>query len=386
MIISNVQYHLLKRKTKKGKSVYYAAFPSGETGKNGRALYQAVRSTGTGNKALAHKEALKLIEKGGVFASRDSISFLHDFWSTDSEYVRSRRAEGRKLSSVYLANSRALIEKHVLPWFKEHKIKEISDLNRENLTRWRNDLFETSLSPTTVNHARIALFIPLKWAFEMGELPFHPGTGVKPVAEKPTKRQIFTLDECEKLWSVEWKDPRYRAACMLSATTGMRLGEVRGLQVKNLHLEKGTIDIVASFQDREGLKGCKWNSERLNMPIADLVDTLREVLRLHRWGAGPEHYVFFSVETPDRPAGKRAICNGLKFAMQAAGLPGGRTFHSFRHGFASYSNELSSGARMHYIGHTNENTFAKYDHPTEGDRQALVEMQRKILQFPAKAQ
>lgn len=382
MVVSTVQFHLLRRKTKNGKPVYYVAFPSGELGKNGRPLYQAVRSTKAGNKELARKLALEMIEKGEVLVSRDDLrSFLLDFWSVDSQYIRSRKAEGRKLSTVYIANSRALIENYVLPWFKDHGIFRFSDLNRENLTNWRNDLYESILSHTTVNHARSALFIPLKWATDMGKFPFHPGTGVKPVAEETAKRQIFTLAECEKLWAVEWNDPRYRAACMLSAATGMRLGEVRGLLVKNLHLETGTLDILTSYQDREGLKGCKWGSERQDMPIPHLVDTLHAVLRFHRWGAGPDHYVFFSTETPDRPIGKEAICNGLKAAMKTAGLPGGRTFHSFRHGFASYSSELSSGARRHYIGHTNETTFARYDHPTEADRKALVDVQARILPF-----
>ena len=45
---------------------------------------------------------------------------------------------------------------------------------------------------------------------------------------------------------------------------------------------------------------------------------------------------------------------------------------------------LSHGA----LGCTNNPSYTQkmLDHPTEGDRQALIEMQRKILQFPAKAQ
>jgi integrase len=376
------EYHLFKRRSKKGKVSYYVGFLGKEKSeKTGRPRYQAVRNTGTGNKAEARKRVQEMIETGEVFVSRDDLrSFLLDFWTPDSQYVRSKKAEGRKLSTVYIANSKALIENHILPWFKEHSITEFADLNLEKLTDWRNYLFDSKLSPTTVNHARIALFTPLRWAVSIGKvrLPFDP-SAVKPVAKQPTARQIFTLAECEKLWAQKW-DPRYRAACMLSAATGMRLGETRGLQVKNLHLDQGYVDVLTSFQDREGLKECKWGSARENVPILPyLVDLLRELVTLHPWGAEPDDFVFFG-ESRDRPASKEAITAGLQKAMGAAGISG-RTFHCFRHSWASYSNKLSSGARRYYIGHTNESTFAGYDHPTEADRKALRKLQARILPF-----
>ena len=377
-----VQYHLLKRKPKKGKkgkAIYYAGFPGKELGKNGRPRYIAMRSTETGNKELAKKRATEMIEKGEVFVSRDDLcSFLLDFWSPDSQYIQSRSDEGRAISIVYSDNSRALIKNHILPWFKEKGITQFSDLNYESVLEWRTELRKGSLSPTTVNHARIALFTALRWGKKVKRFKFDPtALEVPSVAETPVKRQIFTLAEYEKLWAQEW-DPRYRAACMLSAATGMRLGEIRGLLVKNLHLE-GYVDIINNYQDREGLKECKWDSDRLNMPIPHLVDILQEVLKLHPWGAQPDHYVFFS-ESPNRPACKKSIDHGLKKAMKAAGISG-RTFHSFRHGFRSYSSKLSSGARLYYMGHTNENTSAKYDHITEADREALQDIQAKIVPF-----
>jgi len=55
--LGTVDYHLLKRKRKKGKPVYYVGFLDHLVGANGRRRYRAVRSTGAGNIALARKKA-----------------------------------------------------------------------------------------------------------------------------------------------------------------------------------------------------------------------------------------------------------------------------------------------------------------------------------------
>ena len=57
--ISGVDFHLLKRRSKAGKPIYYAGFLSDLIGSNGRRRYKAVRSTGAGNVALARKIAMR---------------------------------------------------------------------------------------------------------------------------------------------------------------------------------------------------------------------------------------------------------------------------------------------------------------------------------------
>ncbi len=98
----SVDYHLIKRKTKAGRTVYHAGFLDTRTGKNGKPRYRAMRSTKTGNKALARKRAQEMIAEGKVFAAKDSLRhFLLDFWTPESsEYIRGKKAEGRHISPV----------------------------------------------------------------------------------------------------------------------------------------------------------------------------------------------------------------------------------------------------------------------------------------------
>jgi integrase len=391
--ISGVDYHLLKRNRKHGKPVYYVGFLSDLVGANGRRRYKAVRSTGTGNTALARKIALQMIEKGDVFAATDELrGFLLTFWNPEkSEYLRGKAAEGHPVSTAYARNSRSLVERYVLPYFEKRGVMRLSDLTRPLILSWRNDLFENRsaekggrlITPRTINTARQSLTVPIRWAVTMGLLPYDPSATIKPVHGKPAERQIFQLDEYEKLFSVEWVDLRYKTACLLASVTGMRMGEVRGLLVKNLHLDDGYLDVLTSWQDTEGLKPPKWDSERLGVELpANVVEAIREVLAVHRWGAEPDHFVFFGTESAAVPMGKQALERALRNAMKAAKLPSGRLFHSLRHSLVSHAaSTLSPAALMGFIGHRQEETTEGYQHVTDRDREAMREIQAKILPF-----
>jgi integrase len=400
----SVDFHLLKRKDSKGKTIYHAAFLDAMPGKNGKPKYRAMRSTKTGRKDLAQKRAMQIIAEGRVFASKDSLRhYLLDFWTPEkSEYIRGKVAEGRKISASYCYNNQRLIENYFLPWFEARNLTKLSDLDRKTLTEWRNDLFEKGtlkeptvnekgekveprrVSPTTQNKVRQAVFTALQWAVDMDMLPSHPGQGVRRVYEQKSERQIFQTAELGKLFSVDWSDIRAYAACMLAAETGMRLGEVRGLLFDNLHLEEGYLDIVTNYVDSEGLKPPKWDSVRLGMTFTPrCAMAIREVMRLHRWGAGEGRYVFYNIDTVKRPVAKLTIIKGLRDAMKAAKLPPGRTFHSFRHTLMSGgSDHLPVHVLQRMVGHSNDATTAKYQHVTDEQRQAMQDYQAKIIPFP----
>jgi len=373
-----MDYHLLKRKKKSG-TVYYVAFLSDIPGKK---KYHSIKSTGVGNKALAHKIAQKMHP-----ASTESLGYFLDFWNPEkSEYLKSETIEGRKKSTAYVAGNRSIIERYFLPYFEERGIKKLSDLNRQTLLAWRNHLFETGVGPRTINRVRTAVWVALQWAVDMEMLPHHPGAGVKPVKAKPKEQKIFKIAELEELFQRPWPDFRCYAACLLAAYTGMRIGEVRGLLVQNLHLDSRYLDVLTNYQDEEGLKPPKWDSERVGVTLPPpLIKALERVLSLHRWGARPEHFVFFSTDSPDWPLNKHTLGTALKRACKAAKIPP-RTFHVFRHSFVSHvSPFLSPAALQYHVGHSNAETTERYQHITEGDRKALQDAQNRILPFKKKA-
>ncbi|TVQ37901.1 MAG: hypothetical protein EA384_10445 [Spirochaetaceae bacterium] len=116
-----VDYHLLARKTKDGSYTFHVGFVDATPGKNGRPKYRAMRSTGVearrgkgggwtdASKKAAHRAAQAMIQKGRVFAARDSMRhYLLDFWTPGkSEYLRSKAAEGRNVSPLLFPASRS---------------------------------------------------------------------------------------------------------------------------------------------------------------------------------------------------------------------------------------------------------------------------------------
>lgn len=392
----STDFHLLKRKNSKGKTVYYVGFLSDLPGKNGKLKYKAVKSTGQGNRAAAEKVARNMLADGKVLASRDSLrQYLLDFWDPEkSEYLKTQKIDRKRpLSSVYVMNSHQRIEQYVLPYFETRGITKLSDLDRKNILAWRNYLYENgylpeyeppkekgknkrgqrkrakTISPATQNKARQALFIALQWAVDMGLLPYHPGSGVRRVPEDKKERPIFQLNELEKLFSEPWEDIRAFSACMLAATTGARLGECRGLQIKNVHLDKAFIDILTNIVTGDPLKPPKWGSERIGVPIPELTITaLHAVIEISPFKDDPESFVFFTPSNKNRPIDIKVITDGLKKRMRAVGITGGQTFHSFRHTYVSHlRGSISEAKLIRLVGHTNTATTDKYTHVNDED-------------------
>ncbi len=101
----------------------------------------------------------------------------------------------------------------------------------------------------------MAFFVALQWAVDMGMLPYHPGQGVRRVKEDTPSRPFFELDELARLFDT-WKKSLGPSdtntsqtnriaygACLLAATTGARMGEVRGRVTTR-------ISTIATVRDR----------------------------------------------------------------------------------------------------------------------------------------
>ena len=408
-----VDFHLLKRKNAKGKVVYHAAFLDDTLGKNGKRKYRAVKTTRCGNRSAAEKTARQMIAEGSVLAARDTLrDYLIDFWDDGkSEYLKSRRAEGRAHNSVYVRDNRAKMEKYVLPYFEARGIKRLADLNRQNILAWRNHLWEhgklpvyvppepaedesrrgtrklpSKLSPSSQNKVRVAFFVALQWAVDIGMLPYHPGQGVRRIKEERQNRPFFELEELATLfdtWSSELGPVEKHtsqtsrlayAACLLAATTGARMGEVRGLQIRNVHLEDGYLDIVTNYVSGDGLKDHdKAGNTRLGVPLVSrAADALRDLIMLSPFAAREDAFVFFSAGNERQPIDDRVITKELKARMEAAGISGGQTFHSFRHTYISHLRGVVPEAKLRAIvGHSSAETTNRYTHQTAEDRAAI---------------
>ena len=369
-----IEYQLRKRRTTKDGSVtWYAEFLSDEKGSNGRRVRLAIRSTGTSRQADAKRIAQGMIDDGTVTDSRDLIEdFFTRFWtpgeSTYLQEVESRKR--RALSPTYCHHNRKWLMDYFYPYCRKHDMVKLGDLKPLNLTEWilwldanRKDF---NISGSTVNKIRQAVSVATKWAYMKDLLINDPMQKVPRVGDEPKHRPAFELAEVKALMAETWPDPRTKTGCMLAASTGMRLGEVRGLRDDALHLAASAphLFVRTNWVDGEGLKPPKSKDKNRQIPLrSKMAAALEEMLLENPYPPG-DRFVFWG-ESQDVPLTGTAIHTDLKRAMKAVGITG-KSFHCFRH-FANSWMVPAVGDAMtrQFIGHTSSQVQERYTHALE---------------------
>ena len=380
---AGVDYHILRRKLKNGVT-YYIGVLDDELDGTGRRKYTLTKSLQTASIQEAKRLAKTLIETDELFKGAADLQELVDFWNENSLYIRSGMDEERAFSPVYLANSRGLIERYFLPWAKEQGITKIRQLNRKRMLEWRGWLSANreafGIGASTVNKVRQALHVEFQFLEDNEQIEKNPLRGVKRIVENPREREIFEARELKALFARSWPDVRQYGLCLFSATTGCRLGEARGLLRKNIHLDRGYVDIVLNYLDNEGLKRPKWNSTRGFVPVPQLtIDTLRRLEEVNPYPVGPDRFVFWGLDA-QHPIPKGEVNRALRTAMQVARIPvRSRSFHSFRHTYVSLlSDDVGTERVQKVVGHTNARTTENYNHQTDKDMVVMRQAVEKL--------
>jgi integrase len=83
---------------------------------------------------------------------------------------------------------------------------------------------EKKLSGATVNLARNAAFVALRYAKRNKIIKYFDFDAVLRAGGKPKERGILKREEVEKLFALEWRAPRSRLVNLIASQTGMRMG------------------------------------------------------------------------------------------------------------------------------------------------------------------
>lgn len=410
------EYHLIQRKRKKGV-VLYAGIPRNDGTNRYAQMIQLQTEPADLSKKRdrerrdreAHVEILELVKAGKIGHSSGLAAYLDSFWDYEnSEYVRSKRAEGRDISPDYIRSNRQLVWKYFLPYMKHRKIESLADLNKKVLLEWRNHLFEhgrlnlpgnvetddkgnpiepRTITPVTINKVRQAVHVALEHAEAIDLIPVNPMRSIKRVHETPQKVGFFEIEEVKKLFAHPWGDFRAYAASLLSVSTGLRLGELRGLLWDNVDLEKQYLNVVTNWQDGQGIKPPKWGDVRYGVPFPSKVAEALETLKgMNPHPISSKAFVFFG-ETAESPIPRQILPRQLKQAMKREGIPerqptnpdARRTFHSLRHTAGTL---LAATAGMdtvqRLLGHTTQAMTENYVHTTDTDRDIILKAQNGL--------
>ena len=278
-------------------------------------------------------------------SSKPFGTWLCNFWKWESSYIQERLAHGQRATKRHCQDmeGRAREIEDMLP-----RGITLGEIRRPHLVELGLALRKRGLAPATVNKTMSAATTALRWAAANEIIPSDPTRGLRGFSGTVRRRGILEPAEVKALFATTWEDERARVACLVSATTGARLGEVLAVQRQDIGQDR--LYIRHSYSIRDGLKTPK-NGEEREVPLLPAVRTALlnlEARSPHPEGA--ERYVFAG-RYADRPIDANRILLGMRKALVAmngarwndtsrraevlAEYAGrGIDFHSWRHWYA----------------------------------------------------
>lgn len=245
------------------------------------------------------------------------------------------------------------IEPHFGPW-------SLSKIKFEDVQEWRSSLLSSGVGAPTVRLAYNLLKAVLGTAVEAEKIKKNPCRIKGASTSHSPKRRYVPYEECMEV--VEKLPPHLRPLGVTAWWTGGRMGEVLGLQWRDIDLATGHVHIrrqvVQAFGELHDTEP-KWHSDRIiSIGEGPGLDALRQ----HKAEAGR---VFGTQWVFKNRKGERLTPGAIKQAWQRARVRAERDdvkFHDLRRSVATEM--LHSGASLHdvqrFLGHENITTTMRY--------------------------
>ena len=277
-----------------------------------------------------------------------------------------------------LKRYRGDMDRHVKPYLGHKKLTQITAEDLRELYHTLQERGRISprpgqgpgLSPATVRGIHAALHQALQAAADQCLIPNNPAKQVDPpkITHKPMK--ILNEEQMDTFLAAVDGNEIWRDFFYTELTTGLRRGEICGLQWTDFNEADGTLKIRRSIHEEKGGKLTPWDTKTAaGTRTIILPPSTVELLRERKKSALTER-IFPNPLKPEQPTRPSAAYERTKALLKQAGLPDLR-FHDLRHTFATHA--LASGVDVKtlsgILGHTRAAfTLDTYTHTT-GDMQ-----------------
>ncbi len=261
-----------------------------------------------------------------------------------------------------------LLRRYLLPAFGSTSLRELSPAR---VRSWYATLASSGPSQSTAAKAYRLLSAIMKTAVEDELIVRSPcvvkGAGV----ERSPERPIISIEQVSTL--ADAVQPRYRVMILLAVWTGLRFGELAGLQRGDINLDEGTVKVSRQLQElRSGdliIGAPKSEAGRRTVVFPPHVKSDIE-RHLAEWVESDPHALVF--RGPDGAPLRRSNFNRRTWqpACAACGLQGFR-FHDLRHtgNTLAATTGASTKELMSRMGHASPRAALIYQHATlERDR------------------
>jgi integrase len=296
-----------------------------------------------GTKKQAQAELTRLL------AAHDAGSLIEPSALTLADYLRSwvSTAETLTLSAKTAERYRQLIERQIIPHIGALALQKLKGAHVANwhaklLAEGRHDA--TPLAARTVGHAHRILHKALDDAMRRELLTRNPASLIAPPKVTSEEIEILGAEQVKAVLTALRDSPVYPHIVTL-LSTGMRRGELMGLQWNDVNLDAGKLRVERSIEKTKarGLR-VKTPKTRHGRRSISLPARAVAILRQHRkaqletrlaLGAGrlpSDAFVFGTIE--GAPRDPDALTWDFRRVLKRRGLPV-VTLHALRHSHAS---------------------------------------------------
>jgi integrase len=376
-------FTLYPRKTKDGVTVYYYRTYD-EKGRRTNGV-----STGKTTERAAKNFCLqlfkedKLVPKKAVFFE----DYTEDFWVWGKcMYIlrcNNLNRTKKRISPEHAKTERGYLVNHIRPYFNKKKLTAIQERDIEDfIIHIRRT---TKLSSGTINHLIKILKIVFAQALREKLIYENPAKEISYLDADQQKRGVLSLEEVGKLFEPSKIDEIWNgcvvtyAMNVVSASTGMRRGELIGLLNKNVHPTH--IHVTNSWGPISGLKHTTKTNESRDVPVTPHLFSLLESIMK----GGKQGYTF-SYTGGKSHYPENQILPRYYAALEKIGITEqerrerGLTFHSWRHFFNTICliENIAYSKVQSVTGHKTRKMTENYTHFRIEDFSEISNVQSKI--------
>lgn len=246
---------------------------------------------------------------------------------------------------------------HIFPMFGELLLTQIT---REHADLLISKLRASNHNPVGTNLVVGVFKQVMSEAFKLEKIPKYPFSDYAKVKESKRPDTFMSKEEIENFLLVNKDDPHYWLF-VTAINTGMRRGELAGLQWDRVNFETGFIQI-SRLRDRNGLADrTKTRNSQRRIPMSDIVK--HALMELKNRSLHPE-YVFCT--SYGKPFDEGHIYWYFQRAQKKAQIQTHYRFHDLRHTFASHF--VMNGGSLYdlqkLLGHARFEETQRYAHLT----------------------
>ena len=221
----------------------------------------------------------------------------------------------------------AIVRLHIKPTLGTTKLDKLNAMQLEKLYRQKLD---ASLSPRRVRYIHITIRKALKDAVRLQLLARNVADAAIPPRQVKSEIEPLTQDQMRTLLNVSRGD-KLHALYVLAVTTGMRQGELIGLQWKDVDLDGGTLRVNRSVY--EGVVSPpKTNAGRRAIRLSKLAVAALKQHRVHAATRSERISEWVFPNARGTTIGHQNLhSRSWKPLLRKAGLPHSVRFHDLRH-------------------------------------------------------